>query len=189
MSIKAHLANGRRTGRGFTLVEVLVSTALFSIATLIVMAVYLYSSKTFAVLANYAQLDQQNRFALDTMTKELRSAQTVVTSSTNSITFYNASGQSVTYLFEPTSLQLVRMCVGSPNEVLLTNCSLLQFSFGERSTSNRTFDQYPPGTGSSIKEIYLSWKAQKTVPGLENTVSEDVQTAKIVIRAAGSGAL
>lgn len=189
MFIKPHRANGNRTGYGFSLLEVLIATALFSLATLTIMAVYLYSSKSFAVLASYAELDQNNRTALDTMTKELRSAQTVVTNTTNSITFVNGSGQSVEYQFEPNTRELLRMVSGGGSQVLLQNCSLLNFSFGQRAVSNRTFDSYPPTSGTSIKEVNLSWKAQKQVPGLENTVSEDIQTAKVVIRAAGSGGL
>lgn len=191
MYTRTHPTNGKRKSRAFSLVEVMISTALFSVAAAVVMAVFLYSSKTFAVLASYAELDQNNRNALDTMTKELRSAQYVVTNTQNSISFINKDGAGVTYQFQPATKQLLRSVNGGAGSVLLDNCSLLSFNVGIR-VPNTNFDFYPWPTNEpsvEIKAIQLSWKAQKVVPGLANTVSEDVQTAKVVIRAAGTGAL
>lgn len=191
MCIKIYPVNGKRRNRGFSLLELMISVTLFSLAAFIAMTVYLYSSKTFAILASYAELDQDNRVALDTMTRELRSAQIVTTNTANSISFINEAGAGVTYEFLPASQELIRVVAGSPTQVLLTNCSLLTFNVGIR-VPNTNFDFYPWPSNeppSEIKAIQLSWKAQRTVPGLANTVSEDVQTAKVVIRAAGTGAL
>lgn len=191
MFIKTYLANGKRKGRGFSLVELMISIVLFSLVSLTVMAVYLDSTKSFAILASYAQLDQENRDALDTMTRELRSAQTVTTNTASSISFVNEYGTPVTYSFQSAKQLLIRRATGSPDQVLLTNVNLMSFSVGIR-VPNTNFALYPWPTNepsSAIKAVWLSWKAQRTVPGLENTVSEDVQTAKVVIRAAGTGGL
>lgn len=172
---------------GFTLLEMMISTTLFGMALAIVMAVYLYSSKTFAMMANYAQLDQNNRAALDVMTRELRGAQTIVTNNANSITISYPNSPSVTYLFEPDSKELLREVSGGGSSVLLTNCDLLTFTVGQRNITNGTFDSYPAPTGLPVKEIQFSWQTKCTVPGLENQVSENIQTAKIVVRMAGAG--
>src|SRR6516165_8425090 len=113
----------QKSSRGFSLLETMISTALFAVAIAIVMTVYLYSTKTFAMLANYAQLDQNNRVALDKMTRELRGAQTIVTNNANSITLSYPNGTPVTYLFEPNSRALIRESIDG-SSILLTNCDL-----------------------------------------------------------------
>ncbi|HLX73032.1 MAG TPA: prepilin-type N-terminal cleavage/methylation domain-containing protein [Verrucomicrobiae bacterium] len=181
--------NLRKSQAAFTLIETMISATLFAITLGIVLTVYLYSSRTFAILANYAQLDQNNRTALDTMTRELRSAQIVVTNTQNSITFINKDGQSVQYAFSPLTHELMKSVNGAPGTVLLTNCSLLNFNLGIRVPTNFDFYPWPSNEPSSeVKAVQLSWKAQSQVSGIANSVSEDVQTAKIVIRAAGTGA-
>lgn len=172
--------------RGFTIIEMMVSAVLFTIVIGVALTVYLFSSRTFAVLANFAQLDQYNRTALDTMTKEIRAAQIVTANTPTSLTFINEYTNSVTYSFDPNSRQLLRL-QGTTVSVLLTNVDLLTFSVGQRCMTNDSWDTYPPVTNapSSIKEVQLTWKAGCNVPGTLNEVSEDIQTAKIVLRMAG----
>jgi prepilin-type N-terminal cleavage/methylation domain-containing protein len=172
--------------RGFTIVEMMISMTLFGIAIAIAMSVYLFSTKTFAIMANFAQLDQNNRVALDKMTRELRGAQTIVTNSENSITLSYPNSPSVTYLFEPSTRALLRNVTGGTSTVMLTNCDLLTFKVGQRTPINGTWDNYPALPGLPVKEIQFRWKTGCTVPGLSSTVNEDIETAKIVVRMAGA---
>jgi prepilin-type N-terminal cleavage/methylation domain-containing protein len=177
----------QKSSRGFSLLETMISTALFAVAIAIVMTVYLYSTKTFAMLANYAQLDQNNRVALDKMTRELRGAQTIVTNNANSITLSYPNGTPVTYLFEPNSRALIREAADG-SSILLTNCDLLSFTVGQRNVTNGTFDSYLATPGLPVKEIQFSWKT--TVKGgVAHSSSENIQTAKIIVRMAGAGEL
>lgn len=172
--------------RGFTIVETMISATLFTIVIGVVLAVYLFSSRTFAVLANFARVDQNNRVALDTMTREIRAAQIVTSNTPTSISFVNESTNSVTYSFDQTDRELLRI-QGSSVSVLLTNVDLLTFTVGQRCLTNDSWDSYPPVTNApqSIKEVQLTWKAGCNVPGTMNEVSEDIQTAKIILRMAG----
>src|ERR1051325_11635973 len=76
-----------RSAEGFTLVETLIATTIFSVAIAAVMLLYMFSTRSFATLANYAQLDQMNRTAMDNLTRELRGAYYVNDVRENSITF------------------------------------------------------------------------------------------------------
>lgn len=174
----------RKSSGGFSLLEVMIASTLFAIAMAITMTVFIYCSKSFAYLANFAALDQANRVALDKMTKELRAAQTVTTNTSSSLSFINYSGTPVTYAFNGNSRELVRTENGGIPTVLLTNCDLLNFSVGMRVVTNLTFDNYPAAYGTNIKEVNLRWQADCTIPGTQNVVSEDMQSAKVVIRAA-----
>lgn len=179
----------QKSRRGFSLLETMISTALFGLAIAIVMAVYLYSTKSFAMLANYAQLDQDNRLALDKMSRELRGAQTIVTNNANSITLLFPNSPAITYLFDSSSRELLREVANNgPTTVLLTNCDLLTFTVGQRNLTNGTFDNYPAPAGMPVKEIQFSWKTR--VPsGVADSTTESIQTAKIIVRMAGAGEL
>ena len=54
-----------RGARGYTLVEMTVAMAVFSISGLALASVFLFSIKSFAAMGNYAVLDQANREAMD----------------------------------------------------------------------------------------------------------------------------
>lgn len=178
----------QKSRRGFSLLETMISTVLFGVAIAIVMSLYLYSTKSFAMLANYSELDQANRLALDKMTRELRGAETIVSNNANSITLTFPNTPNITYLFEPTSRELLRVQAGGQRSVLLTNCDLLSFKVGQRGMTNGTFDNYPATPGMAVKEVEFSWKTR--VPSaVANSSSESIQTAKIVIRMAGAGEL
>lgn len=188
MSIRTLSSNLRKSSGGFSLLEVMIASTLFAVGIGITMTVFLYSTRTFAMMANFASLDQANRVALDKMTKELRGAQAITEYSGTSISLVNCSNQAVTYAFEPNNRQLVRTVNAGAPQVLLTNCDLLTFTVGQRNATNNSFDFYPaPGT-NTIKEVNFRWQAEATIPGTQNVVSEDMQSAQIVLRVAGTGA-
>src|SRR5436190_3067209 len=101
--------------RGYTIVEVMIASALFGIAGLALASVYLFSTRSFAAMANYAELDQMNRGAMDTMTREIRQAQMVMEPSPDaagniySINLINFVGDSVTYTFNHSQGTLLRI--------------------------------------------------------------------------------
>jgi prepilin-type N-terminal cleavage/methylation domain-containing protein len=173
--------------QAYTLVEVMVATAVFSISALALSSIFLFSIKSFAGMANYASLDRENRFAMDTITRELRQARQVTsytcTGQSNSITFLNGDGANVTYAFDALAKQFIRDVDGSRN-VLLTNCNLLNFRLYQRNPSNGVFGIFPVASNNwqrTVKVLQLTWKTGRTLPsGIAN--SENIQTALIVIR-------
>src|SRR5207249_12231790 len=60
--------------RGMTLVEVMIASALGTMALAAVMAFSFYSARSFAAVGNYVDLDMKSRNALDRMSQEIRQA-------------------------------------------------------------------------------------------------------------------
>jgi len=176
--------SGRKHRRGFTIVEMLMATGLFGIATATVCTIYMISTRRFASLANYAELDKINRTAMDSLTKEIRQAKLVTDVQSNSFSLINGDGVSVTYWFNPTVKQFVRSASDGSSKVLISSCALINFDVFQRNNIAGTWDQYPIATNNwseYVKVIQLTWKAARPIPGGPG-VSENVQTAKIIIR-------
>ena len=177
----------RQSWHAFTLVETMVATALFCVAGLALATIFLFSVRSFAAMSNYSELDQENRHAMDLLTRELRQARQitgyVTNANGNSISLLNGDGQQVSYSFDARNHELVRTVAGDPT-VLLTNCSLLNFSLFQRNPSNANFGVFPLASGNwtqSVKVVQLTWRTGRTLPsGAVN--SENIQTARIVIR-------
>jgi prepilin-type N-terminal cleavage/methylation domain-containing protein len=213
---------GRKSERGFTLIEVLVASGILAIAAAAIMTLFSFSTKTFGAMANYAKLDQINRTALDKLTKELRQTYYVNYVTSNSITFLlttnTGSGNqhiSVTYRFNPPPIgNLVRTVADGSQapQILLTHCTLVNFETDQRTPIDGTFDQYPAARLSDdgltarfyrvdgtydeypaetapwttyVKVVRLTWYASLPIPG-GGGVSENVQTARVVLRQQGT---
>ena len=175
--------------RAYTVVEIMVAVAVFSISALALATIFLFSIRSYAAMANYSVLDQKNRQAMDQLTFEIRQARSVVGYSSNStsssLTITNGDGLRVTYTFDSPNQRVTRSVSGGGNTTLLTNCALLNFNLYMRPPTNGSFDVYPINISNNwqqtVKVVQLSWKTSMTLPPARVT-SEDIQTARIVIR-------
>lgn len=178
MFIKA----GKKLARGYTLVEIMVTMGVFSIAGAALGSMLFFGLQSVASMTNYTILDEANRLAMDSLTREIRQARQVVAYSTNSISIITGDNLSVTYMFNPQAKQLVRNASDGTRKVLLEDCNLIEFNRFQRNPTPMTFgDLHPATTSDTTKVIQLTWKTSRsTFNGLIN--SESVQTARIVIR-------
>ncbi len=175
--------------RAYTLAEMMVAVAVFAIAAAALATIFTFSIRSYAAVANYAALDQYNRQAMDQLTYEIRQAQRVVDCTSNAtsrtLTIVNGSGATVTDTVDAAKQEVIRSASDGSGKVLLTGCNLLNFNLYMRPPTNGTFDVYPVNMGTNwqqtVKVIQLSWKTSMTVPPARIT-SEDIQTARIVIR-------
>lgn len=172
--------------RAWTLVEMMVALAVFSISAIALASLFLFSMRSFAAVANYAALDQQNRVAMDKITREIRDARCVTNYVANppTLTLLTTNNLLVTYRFSPLTKTMWRTTSDGSSEVLLTNCNLLNFSICQRNPSNQ-FGLYPVASNSlyqTAKVIQLTWKTSRTINPTRRINSEDIQTARIVIR-------
>src|SRR5688572_19434020 len=90
---------GRRAA--FTLVELLVTSALGTLLLLAVATFSYFSSRRFVTLAYYTEMNQQSQFALDKLLKEIRQVRKLTAFSTNSLTFQDAAGSSLQSTYNP----------------------------------------------------------------------------------------
>jgi prepilin-type N-terminal cleavage/methylation domain-containing protein len=179
--LKRHERRERRAPcAGFTLVELMVASALaLVIATAIAMLAF-FSSRSFLAMANYTNLNQRSQFALDKMSKEIRQARALTAYSTNSLTFQDANGSPLQFTYNPSVRKLVRVA-GGQTTTYLTECDALQFRIYQHTMQSNTFDCYDPATIANAKVIQVNWKCSRTIKGSKAT-TESVQSAKITIR-------
>jgi Tfp pilus assembly protein PilV len=171
----------------WTLVEAMVGVGVFSISGLALATIFLFCIRSFAALTNYAVLDKANRQAMDTLVKEIRQAQYVVSYTSNAtsraLTLVNGDNLNVTYTFDSGTQQFTRD--DGTSKMLLTNCNLLNFQLYKRPVTNGSwgnFDVTSTNYQQYAKVIELTWKTSMNICPTAQINSEDVQTAKVVIR-------
>lgn len=171
--------------QAFTLVELLVGMGLASILMTAVMSLMFYTSRSFASLANYVDLDAQSKSALDRMTSEIRQVRRLTTGSDTRLVFEDHDGGSLMYIYNPRARSLMRVKNGKVDaSPLLTQCDSVKFSLFKRNPIKGAYDQYPvtkDGSDGSCKLIQVRWTCSRDMIYAKwNT--ESILSAKIVIR-------
>jgi hypothetical protein len=174
--------------RGLTIAEMWLAMAVSSIILVALLGLSSYAGKSFAALTNYVDLEQKSQIALDTMTKEIRQTDRLVSFGTtvlrgqvitNALTFMDSDGKLLSYTY--TADGVLTRFKDDQSTMLLTNCDYLTFQVYNRTPSTNSFDNFQAGIPDNGKLISVTWVCSRTVVGSKlNT--ESVQTAKIVIR-------
>ena len=164
----------------FTLVEMMVASALALVVATAIATLAYFSSRSFMVMANYTNLNQRSQFALDKMSKEIRQARRLTSYSTNSLTFQDANGSPLQFTYNPGARKLVGVS-GTNITTYLTECDALKFSIYQHTMKSNTFDCYDPASVASARVIQVNWKCSRLIRGSKVT-TESVQSAKITMR-------
>jgi prepilin-type N-terminal cleavage/methylation domain-containing protein len=166
---------------GATLVEMMITITIISIVATAVGAALSYGGRSFAGIVNYIDLDRKSRYALDSMTQEIREATKLKSFQTNSLVFGTLDGADLQYYYSPARRTLVKIKSGVTN-TLLTECDKLNFAIFQRTPISGVFAQYDTSTRpDETKVVQVSWTCSRTILGNKMN-TESVQTAKIVIR-------
>ncbi|MBN2506528.1 MAG: hypothetical protein JXQ71_07530 [Verrucomicrobia bacterium] len=155
-----------------------------TLLVLVVCSFAMFSSRNFVVLANYVELDDANRLAVDHLTRDLRQANRLIGATSTVLTLEDTDGFTLEYAYSPTRRTLTRTKSGI-SKVLLTECDSLTFSLGQRNPVDGSYDVYPAASTDTAKVVNLSWVCSRKVLGVRAN-TESVQTARIVIRKQGS---
>ena len=172
--------NARKGCRGLTLVEVMVSVAIGSMALSALAAFAFYSARSFAAIGNYVDLDNTSRKAVDLMTKEIRQTAALSAYQTNALTFADYDGKSLQYLYDPAEQKLTRV-KDAISTILLTGCENLEFHIYQRTPQPGTNGFYAATDAAHCKLIEMKWRCSRSLLGRKSN-SETVQTAQVVIR-------
>jgi prepilin-type N-terminal cleavage/methylation domain-containing protein len=180
----------RRKQAGMTLTELMIATAVSGLILAVVGSLALWSGKSFAAMANYTDLDNASRNALDRMTREIRQVQGLYSYTTNQtqkeLALTDSDGQLLYFRYDMVDKTLKRVKVGEPSETLLKDCTLLDFNLYQRNNVSNTFNQYQVASGTNAqltcKVIQVNWICSRRLLPTTLLNSESVQTAKIVIR-------
>jgi len=179
MEYKSTSINARRQA-GFTLVEVVMASALAVMVVAVIAMLAYFSTRSFMVMANYTNMNESSQFALDKMSKEIRQARGLTGFSTNQLTFADADGNSLQFTYNPQTRSLVRSTGGVTN-TYLTECDALRFWIYQHTMKSNTFDCYDPAAVTNAKVIQVIWKCSRSIMGTKAN-TESVQSAKITIR-------
>ena len=184
-------ADPRRSQGGFSLIEVLIASAITTLVVLVICALTLHSSRSFAAIFNYVDLDDSNQIAMDQLSRDVRQAKRLkscttnaVTKTVDSITLEDADGTDLVYTYFQKQGALMRTKAGRSRAVL-KGCDKLAFTLGQRNTYTGGYDVYAASSPATCKVIHVSWNCSRKIMGnKENT--ESMQTARIVIRKQGT---
>jgi hypothetical protein len=143
---------------------------------------FMFHTRSYAGLANYVDLDQKSRNALDIMSKQIRRAQWLADYGTNYLTFEDFDNTPLTFTYNPSDRTLIRTRNGTTDpKPLLTECDFFQFSVFQRNPVGGTYDVYPTAEATNCKLVQLTWICSRKIMGTKRN-TESVQSAKIVIR-------
>jgi len=176
----------QRRNHASTLLELLIASSIMLVVLAALAAFYVFGVRSTQAMGHYSLLDEANREAMDTLTREIRQAKLVTGYSTNpaSISVLNGDDQTVTYTFNTDNQTFTRSSADGV-KILLDHCNLLQFSLFQRNPSNASFGVFPAATANwqkTVKVIQLTWRTTMTNNPFPIINSENVQTARIVIR-------
>jgi prepilin-type N-terminal cleavage/methylation domain-containing protein len=171
--------NPKKRG-GFTLVEVMVATALAGIAVAALAMLSYFTSRSFVAATNYTDMALLSRMALDNMSRTIRQSRQVTAYSTNSITLLDASGNSVQYALNPSTGTLIAISSGVTN-TYLTGCNSLQFWIYQRTPKSNSLSCYSPAYVTNAKLVQVTWSCSRKILGA-NVNNEVVESASICLR-------
>ena len=133
--MKLHSPIIHRSQRAFSLVEIMVATAVAMILFAAVGSLTLFTTRSFVAMGYYNDLDRISCKALDRMSREIRSTRYLTNFTTTKLTFQDYDNTPLVFEFSPTARTLVRK-KGTANTTLLTQCDLLAFHISQRNPSN-----------------------------------------------------
>ncbi len=165
--------------RGFTLIEMLMAVGIGSILFTSVALMLFHTSRSYAAMFNYVDLDQHSRNALDRMSQEIRQADRLISGTASQLNF-SFNGSTLSYTYDPAAKTLTRT-YQNQSQVLLTQCDTLSFSIFQRNPVGGSYDVYPTAQASTTKLVQLNWTCSRNILG-KTWNTESVQSAKIVLR-------
>jgi len=171
---------GRQRQLAFTLIEVLLASAISLVLAGILAIFFSFSLRSFAAMTNYASMNQSSQLALDKMSKDIRQARSLTAYSTNSLTFLDVNNQTLQYTFNPSQGTLVRVS-GGVTTTYLTNCDSLQFWIYQHTPISNTFDCYAPAVVANTRVIQMTWHCSRKILGTKAS-TETVESATLSLR-------
>ena len=159
MFTKRHLATRQRVA--FTVLEVLIATALATIVGVIIATFSVFSARSFVTMADYADMNQDSQLAIDKMSKDIRQTKSLTASSSNSLTFLDVNSNSLQFVYSSDKKSLSRISGGNTT-VLLSNCNSLQFWTFQPIMVSNSFDCYTTAALTNARVVQLTWSCSIT---------------------------
>jgi hypothetical protein len=169
----------------------MMAMGLTTLLVLVICAFSLFTSRSFAGMFNYVDLDERNKLTMDQLSRDVRQAKRLKSCVTNSatmtvqtITLEDADGTDLIYSYNQKHGTLTRVKDGKAR-VVLSGCNELAFHLGQRNTTEGGYDVYNAASPATCKVINVSWNCSRQILG-NKANTESAQTARIVIRKQGT---
>ncbi len=181
-----------------TLVELLMAVGISGVVFTAVAILIFFSGRSYAALANYVDLDNRSRNALDRMSKEIRQVDCVTDAASATLptgqvvtnrlalsgTETDGSAYTLVYNYDPATQTLLRTKAGGSypgTNTLLTGCTYLNFGMYQRVPKTNSFDLFDAADLATCKVVQLDWICSRKI--LNKTANtESIESAKVVIR-------
>lgn len=90
----------RNTKKGFTLIEIIVAAALFSLISLAITNLFISAIKGQRQITSLQAVQENGRYLMESISKEIRTSQIISSDgTTNTLQIKNANGENVEYVF------------------------------------------------------------------------------------------
>lgn len=165
--------------------EMLFAFLITGLIVFCLVSISIFSSRSFAAYANYVELNDDNRLAMDMMTRDLRECNRVVAATTNSLTLEDIDGVLILYAHNATAKTVFRRKGSGAAKVILSGCDGVRFRLLQRNPKYGTWDGYDAATPATAKVVDVAWNCSRQILGAKAN-TENVQTARIVIRRQGT---
>jgi type II secretory pathway pseudopilin PulG len=162
---------------GYLLPELLVTTAVATLAFSGVAVLLYFSSHAMARLQTAYELERQARVALRYLATDVRSARTAVLVSTNQLLLRGRDTN--TYIYSPVNGSLTRLSLNGRTNLLLRGCTSLKFELMNKTQPTAGFAQLSSST-LNPKLISVEWSA--TRGGRLKEPPRHDRSAKFVLR-------
>src|SRR5258708_28190109 len=137
-----------------SLVSAMFGLGLASMLFISLASIYLYSTRSFADLSNYVDLDSNPRLAMDLMSRDIRQADSLTAYSSNALTFKVGTNQ-LSYTRNSSRRSLVRI-LGSVETPILTDCDDVHYDIFQRNLTNGDYDYYPAADPANCKVVQVT---------------------------------
>ena len=164
--------------------EMLFAFLITGLVVFTLVGMSISSGRNFAAYANYVELNDANRLAMDTVTRDLRECNRVLSAGTNFIYIEAGDGQPLLYS-HVASTKTVRRWKNGVSKEILKGCESMRFQLLQRNPIGGSYDVYPTATPATAKVVDVAWNCSREILGIKAN-TENVQTARIVIRRQGT---
>jgi len=177
----SNLTSHARRNRAFTLVETLLASSIGLLVLTAALVLWAYASRTCASLLNYADLSSQSKYALDSLSQQIRNAKSIQSCSAQQLVLLDPDDQVVTVAYDSSAKKLaVRQ--GTTTRTLLTGCTNFQFAIYQRTPISNSFQFYTNGfSTNTAKVVQMQWSCMRKLTGSTGNAENQV-SAMVVVR-------
>ncbi|MBL9214762.1 MAG: prepilin-type N-terminal cleavage/methylation domain-containing protein [Opitutaceae bacterium] len=187
--------------RGFTLVELLISSTLAAVVMAAILSSYLYLGRNLTRLAYNQTLESKSRLALTYLANDIKQATSVSSPTTTSV-ILNVPGGTITYTYDATNRRLRRQATtgavadtyllytgGQTSGQVRIDCPAFTFSYYTTTNGSPTYQSTSTLVPYSIKMIGVAFTVRSSGSSAASTAAAqgtltqmDTASARFVLR-------